>query len=191
MPPANNEESTVVPMVSRAGRLADALARARARQEAEVREAFEQREDRMATLAHELDAMADELPEGEAGQFELIASHTGERLVIDPLSYVDLDENSNDYRLIRQRRDGEETCLSLQTMRKWLIPLRPTWPSGLSSAKDALRQLWFIRLQNQRLLSAKVLVFGVGSGCLSWVACAQPSPCLLMPGRPTLLPEGA
>lgn len=109
--PANSKMSTVVPMVSRAGRLADALARTRARQEAQVREAFEQREGRMAMLARELDAIADELPEGEAGRFEMIASHTGDRLVIDPLSYVALDEATNDYRLIRQRRDGEQTVL--------------------------------------------------------------------------------
>lgn len=108
---ANNDDCTVVPMVSRAGRLADALARTRARQEAQVREAFEQREGRMAMLARELDAIADELPEGEAGRFEMIASHAGDRLVIDPLSYVALDEATNDYRLIRQRRDGEQTVL--------------------------------------------------------------------------------
>jgi hypothetical protein len=98
-------------MVSRAGRLADALARTRARQEKQAREALEQREGRMALLARELDAIADELPEGEAGQFEMVASHTGDRLVIDPLSYVDLEEDGNSYRLIRKRRDGEKTVL--------------------------------------------------------------------------------
>lgn len=108
---ADNETSTVVPMVSRAGRLADALARTRARQETQAREAFEQREGRMAMLARELDAIADELPEGETGQFEMVASHTGDRLVIDPLSYVDLDNDTNAYRLIRKRRDGEQTVL--------------------------------------------------------------------------------
>lgn len=108
---ADNETSTVVPLVSRAGRLADALARTRARQETQSREAFEQREGRMAMLARELDAIAEELPEGETGQFEMVASHTGDRLVIDPLSYVDLDDDSNAYRLIRKRRDGEQTVL--------------------------------------------------------------------------------
>lgn len=109
--PANSDDSTVVPMVSRAGRLADALARTRARQETQAREALEQREGRMAMLARELDAIADELPEGEAGRFEMVASLTGDRLVIDPLSYVNLDDDSSDYRLIRQRRDGEQTVL--------------------------------------------------------------------------------
>lgn len=109
--PANSKTSTVVPMVSRAGRLADALARTRARQVDQAREALELREGRMAMLARELDAMADELPEGETSRFEMVASHTGDRLVIDPLSYVELDEASHDYRLIRQRRDGEHTVL--------------------------------------------------------------------------------
>lgn len=126
--PANNDASndgaskvvpavapTVVPMVSRAGRLADALARTRARQEAQARAVLEQREGRIAMLARELDAiadeLADELPESETGRFEMVTSHTGDRLVIDPLSYVELDEASSDYRLIRQRRDGEQTIL--------------------------------------------------------------------------------
>lgn len=108
---ADTETSTVVPMVSRAGRLADALARTRARQQTQAREALEQREGRMALLARELNAIADELPDGEAGQFEMVASHAGDRLVIDPLSYVDLDEQGSAYRLIRKRRDGEQTVL--------------------------------------------------------------------------------
>ena len=100
-----------MPMVSRAGRLADALRRARAREEARLAAASVRREASLAGLADELAAMADDLPPGEADRFALVRSTTGDRLVIDALSHVDVAPDGRSYRLVRQRREGPETLL--------------------------------------------------------------------------------
>lgn len=102
----SEDKSNVVPIVSRAGRLADALKRARAREQSRLRDALAAQEGRLDALADELRAMADELPSGEAGRFALVPSENGERLAIDTLSYVDLHPETLDYRLVRQQRDG-------------------------------------------------------------------------------------
>lgn len=102
----SEDTSNVVPIVSRAGRLADALQRARAREQSRLRDALAAQEGRLDALADELRAMADELPSGEAGRFALVPSENGERLAIDTLSYVDLHPETLDYRLVRQQRDG-------------------------------------------------------------------------------------
>lgn len=102
----SEDTSNVVPIVSRAGRLADALQRARAREQSRLRDALAAQEGRLDALADELRAMADELPLGEAGRFALVPSENGERLAIDALSYVDLHPETLDYRLVRQQRDG-------------------------------------------------------------------------------------
>lgn len=102
----SEDTSNVVPIVSRAGRLADALQRARAREQSRLRDALAAQEGRLDALADELRAMADELPSGEAGRFALMPSENGERLAIDTLSYVDLHPETLDYRLVRQQRDG-------------------------------------------------------------------------------------
>lgn len=102
----SEDTSNVVPIVSRAGRLADALQRARAREQSRLRDALAAQEGRLDALADELRAMADELPPGEAGRFALVPSENGERLAIDTLSYVDLHPETLDYRLVRQQRDG-------------------------------------------------------------------------------------
>ncbi|MFN3169995.1 MAG: hypothetical protein ACE37E_04805 [Hyphomicrobiales bacterium] len=102
----SEDTSNVVPIVSRAGRLADALQRARAREQSRLRDALAAQEGRLDALADELRAMADELPSGEAGRFALVPSENGERLSIDTLSYVDLHPETQDYRLVRQQREG-------------------------------------------------------------------------------------
>jgi hypothetical protein len=102
----SEDTSNVVPIVSRAGRLADALQRARAREQSRLRDALAAQEGRLDALADELRAMADELPSGEAGRFALVPSENGERLAIDTLSYVDLHPETQDYRLVRQQREG-------------------------------------------------------------------------------------
>jgi hypothetical protein len=103
--------SKVIPMVSRAGRLADALQRARQKERERLAEDSAARSGRLAALYSELSGMAAELPPGEDERFTMVASHTGDRLVIDPLSYVDLDPANLHYRLVRQRREGPETVL--------------------------------------------------------------------------------
>ncbi|MEQ8658463.1 MAG: hypothetical protein RIC24_14270 [Hyphomicrobiales bacterium] len=104
----SEETSNVVPIVSRASRLADALQRARAREQSRLRDALAAQEGRLDALADELRAIADELPSGEADRFALVPSENGERLAIDALSYVDLHPETLDYRLVRQHRDGPE-----------------------------------------------------------------------------------
>jgi len=104
----SDEATNVVPIVSRASRLADALRRARAREQSRSRETMAAQEGRLDALTDELRAMADELPLGEADRFTLMPSDNGERLVIDALSYVDLHPETMDYRLVRQRRDGPD-----------------------------------------------------------------------------------
>lgn len=102
----SEDTSNVVPIVSRAGRLADALQRARAREQSRLRDSLAAQEGRLDALADELRAMADELPPGEAGRFALVPSENGERLAVDALSYVDLHPETLDYRLVRQQREG-------------------------------------------------------------------------------------
>ncbi len=104
----SEDGSNVVPMVSRAGRLADALQRVRAREQARARDAMAAREGRLEALADELRAMADELPSGEGDRFALVPSHNGERLTIDAQSYVDLHPESLDYRLVLQGHNGPD-----------------------------------------------------------------------------------
>ena len=106
-----NHSTNIVPLVSRAGRLADALQRVRAREQSRARDALAARDGRLQALAHELRALADELPAGEGDRFSLVASHMGDRLSVDSLSYVDLHPQTLDYRLVRHRRDGPETVL--------------------------------------------------------------------------------
>ena len=110
----SDESSNVVPIVSRAGRLADALARARAREQGRVRDALAAREGRLEALADELRIMADELPPGEAGRFSLIPTSHGDRLSVDAVSFVDLHPETSDYRLVRQRRDGPDVIAETQ-----------------------------------------------------------------------------
>ncbi|WP_375567875.1 hypothetical protein ABWH92_09670 [Ahrensia marina] len=107
----SDEATNVVPIVSRASRLADALRRARAREQSRLREAMAAQEGRLDALADELRAMADELPSGEADRFALMPSDNGERLVVDALSYVDLQPETMDYRLVLQRRDGPDVIV--------------------------------------------------------------------------------
>lgn len=104
----SEDGSNVVPMVSRAGRLADALQRVRAREQARARDAMAAREGRLEALADDLRALADELPSGEGDRFALVPSHGGERLTIDAQSFVDLHPETLDYRLVRQGRDGPD-----------------------------------------------------------------------------------
>ncbi len=103
-----SEPDNVVPMVARAGRLADALERARSREQERVRDAIAEREGLLQALSDVLLAMADELPDGEAEKFALVRSPTGERLRIDDLGYVDIHPETKAYRLVRQRRYGPQ-----------------------------------------------------------------------------------
>jgi hypothetical protein len=102
----SEDGSNVVPMVSRAGRLADALQRVRAREQARARDAMAAHEGRLEALADDLRALADELPSGEGDRFALVPSQNAERLTIDAQSFVDLHPETLDYRLVRQGRDG-------------------------------------------------------------------------------------
>jgi hypothetical protein len=102
----SEDGSNVVPMVSRAGRLADAVQRVRAREQARARDAMAAREGRLEALADDLRALADELPLGEGDRFALVPSQNGERLTIDAQSFVDLHPETLDYRLVRQGRNG-------------------------------------------------------------------------------------
>ncbi|MEM6381769.1 MAG: hypothetical protein AAF739_03780 [Pseudomonadota bacterium] len=103
----------VVPIVSRAGRLADALKRARGRQEEQLRRELANRESSLSHLALQLDDLAEELNSvsdtDAVDRFELIPSQVGDRIVVDTLSYVDIDPQSAQYRLRRQRREGPDT----------------------------------------------------------------------------------
>ncbi|MFK7791492.1 MAG: hypothetical protein AB8B88_02360 [Devosiaceae bacterium] len=102
----SNDAPNVVPMVSRAGRLSDALTRARAREQSRARDALAVGEGQLQALADELRSMADELPDGEAGRFDLVAATSGDQIAIDGLSFVDVHPETGAYRLVRQRRDG-------------------------------------------------------------------------------------
>ncbi|MBO6673624.1 MAG: hypothetical protein JJ908_08340 [Rhizobiales bacterium] len=104
----SEDGSNVVPMVSRAGRLADALQRVRAREQARARDAMAARDGRLEALADDLRAMADELPAGEGDRFAFVPAQNGERLTIDAQSFVDLHPETLDYRLVRQDRDGPD-----------------------------------------------------------------------------------
>ncbi|MGD1888648.1 MAG: hypothetical protein ACFB01_16320 [Cohaesibacteraceae bacterium] len=106
-------EFKVVPMVSRAGRLSDALKRARAREQARRRDQLAVREGRLSALAYELRSIADELPAGETERFALLRADGQERLIVDSLSYVDLHPETLDYRLVRQRRDGPDVLAEI------------------------------------------------------------------------------
>ena len=106
-------DSKVIPMVSRAGRLSDALKRARAREQTRQRDQLAVREGRLAALADELRAMADELPAGEAERFALLRADGQERLIVDALTSIDLHPETLDYRLVRQRRDGPDVLAEI------------------------------------------------------------------------------
>jgi len=94
----SDDSSNVVPIVSRAGRLADALQRARARQEAQASNGLDE-------LAQDLRAMAGELPSDESARFALTPSDDGDKLTVDDTAYVELDAQTSAYRLVRT--DGE------------------------------------------------------------------------------------
>jgi hypothetical protein len=104
----SEDGSNVVPMVGRAGRLADAMQRVRAREQARARDAMAAREGRLEALADDLRALADELPAGEGDRFALVPSQNGERLTIDAQSHVDLNPETLDYRLVRQSGDRSD-----------------------------------------------------------------------------------
>ncbi|MBV6658602.1 MAG: hypothetical protein KI785_12630 [Devosiaceae bacterium] len=102
----------VLPVVSRAGRLSDALRRARARQLENEAAEGSVRTAAMGLLTADLSHLAaelDGLDGGAVGQFELVQSVSGDRLVIDPISFVELAADDQTYRLIRQRREGAQT----------------------------------------------------------------------------------
>lgn len=102
----SDDSSNVVPIVSRAGRLADALQRARARQQ-------EQASSGLDALAQDLRAMAGELPAGEAARFALTASDDGQRLTVDDTAHVELYAQRGAYRLVRT--DGEAPAVVAET----------------------------------------------------------------------------
>ena len=102
----SDDSSNVVPIVSRAGRLADALQRVRARQEAQASSALD-------ALAQDLRAMAGELPAEEAARFALTASDDGQQLKVDDTAHVEHDTQSGAYRLVRT--DGEAPAVVAKT----------------------------------------------------------------------------
>lgn len=104
----SDDSSNVVPIVSRAGRLADALARARVREQGRACYVLAAREGRLEALADDLRELADELPLGESSRFSLIPARDGDRLTVDSASFVDLHPETLDYRLVRERRDGPD-----------------------------------------------------------------------------------
>ncbi|MEM1289146.1 MAG: hypothetical protein AAGH60_12405 [Pseudomonadota bacterium] len=102
-------ESNVVPMASRAGRLADALKRARTRMQTQAERVAAHRSSRLAALEYEVQSLALELNSANTGledRFSLARSHAGDKLVIDALAYADLHPERDVYRLVRQMRDG-------------------------------------------------------------------------------------